>query len=370
MKKTMFGLLTAVAVIATSFTACKTENGSEFSLNSQNLSLNVGDEFTLIAENVPEGSTVTWAAVTEPENIVELVADGNKVVVKGLAEGAGVITAKLGDVTKRCQLAVVNSIVIPEIKTPEAGKATVAILIPEGTACNGIVLMGSIDNSTWGELAKFEQVKEEGFENWYTATITLGEVEEEKDKDGNVLGIVGFSGKVCLDMGNGSWDGESKDNKNIEDLTTADAWNIDGGGDNLKISKDGGIVGIQIGAWKSSPCVSEIQYTITLIAPDCTKDDAKVQLKGGFDGWGAGADLVKGADGKWTCTITGKPNNDCKFCINDWAEELQYQKEEDGELKWFNYGDGKNYLVLGTDANITFDAKALGLEWTSCHAEE
>ena len=90
----------AAALVAVALVGCKGHNTVEVEkveLDQQTLQLEVGAEATLVATVTPEGAaTVAWSS--ENEEVATVKAG----VVKGIAEGQTVITAKAGDKSARC----------------------------------------------------------------------------------------------------------------------------------------------------------------------------------------------------------------------------------------------------------------------------
>lgn len=88
------------ALVALALVGCKgttTVDVESVALDQKTLQLEVGAEATLVATVTPEGSaTVAWSSEDEG------VATVNAGVVKGIAEGQTVITAKAGDKSARC----------------------------------------------------------------------------------------------------------------------------------------------------------------------------------------------------------------------------------------------------------------------------
>lgn len=366
-KKMLFWGVGAAVAALMSFASCSSTE-PEFKLNTTQAVIEVGEQITITAQGVTEAGAVVWAKEGTGFEITPN-AGQTELTVIGEAVGGGTITATYKGKTLSCMITVVApEIELPELPAPAAGHATVAIHIPAGTSCFGIVFKGTNDGwSTVPEVA-FEAI--EGYENWYSVDLTLG---EGMDDAGTTYK---YYGKACLLPEEGgvvdvNWTTQWKDGQ-IELLQDNDQAIIGCGGEGNKLGIMSETVAyINVKQWQSVPCVPDQDYTVTFTAPACTPEDATVYMIGSFaaSAWGTAVPMELGADGKWTLTVAAQATSEYKFRISesDWSDQLQeYSIDEATQVGTWNDCANNSF---GDDLNITFDASdAAKYKWASCEA--
>lgn len=367
MKKVMmFAAIVSAAVM--SLVSCSKDEPT-FKLSATSCTVEVGQDFTLTAEGVTE-SAVEW---TMEGTGFEIAPNAGKtqLTITGTAEGSGTVKAVYNGTTLTCAVTVIApEIELPELPAPAAGHATVAIHIPAGTSCFGIVFKGTNDGwSTVPEVA-FEAIAIEGYENWYSVDLTLG---EGMDDAGTTYK---YYGKACLlpeegGVVDGNWTTQWKDGE-ISLLQDNENAVIGCGGETNKLGLiSESVVYIEVAQWQSVPCVPDEEYNISFKAPACTPEDAQVYIIGSFkeSTWGTAVPMVLNGEGNWTATVTGQATSEYKFRLTEssWDDQLQEYvvnvETEVGEWK-----DCAN-KSLGDNTEIFFDASnAEQYKWTSCEA--
>lgn len=366
-KKMLFWGVGAAVAALMSFASCSSTE-PEFKLNTTQAVIEVGEQITITAQGVTEAGAVVWAKEGTGFEITPN-AGQTELTVIGEAVGGGTITATYKGKTLSCMITVVApEIELPELPAPAAGHATVAIHIPAGTSCFGIVFKGTNDGwSTVPEVA-FEAI--EGYENWYSVDLTLG---EGMDDAGTTYK---YYGKACLlpeedGVVDGNWTTQWKDGE-ISLLQDNENAVIGCGGETNKLGLiSESVVYIEVAQWQSVPCVPDEEYNISFKAPACTPEDAQVYIIGSFkeSTWGTAVPMVLNGEGNWTATVTGQATSEYKFRLTEssWDDQLQEYvvnvETEVGEWK-----DCAN-KSLGDNTEIFFDASnAEQYKWTSCEA--
>ena len=245
---------------------------------------------------------------------------------------------------------------LPFIAAPEDGKVIVAIHIPEGTACNGIVFKGTNDNWSTVPEVPFAAVPEA--ENWYSVTLDLA-ANPMVDNDVEYF----YFGKACLLPEEGgvvddNWTTQWKDGE-IEII------NEDGNapavigcaGETNKMGITGtGVIYVEVSAWQSVPCKADETYAISLKTPALPDGYDKVYVIGSVkeSGWSTAVPMEL-TDGAWVVKVTGQSTDEIKFRLTETSWDIQLQNlvvsEENPEGEWKDLDN----LGLGNDLNIVLD---------------
>lgn len=230
----------------------------------------------------------------------------------------------------------------PAIAAPAAGKVIVAVRVPEGT-CNGIVAIGagSPDFATdWKLTSVVPFVKVSGTETWYSVTLTYA-----ADMAVKVIAVP-QAGQSSLDWGT-QW-GMNKEGEEPNVLlmgeTTATLDNSENGGEVKMLNcPDGGVVYVDIVAWKSAPCVAKNAAgtaTFKVTVPATTPANASVSVAGS---WGANGDpefwtpgavvMTNNNDGTYSLTKDVPASFQYKYVVSAdgttwaWANQFETQFE-------------------------------------------
>ena len=261
---------------------------------------------------------------------------------------------------------------LPFIAAPEEGKVIVAIHIPAGTACNGIVFKGTNDNWSTVPEVPFVAVPEE--ENWYSVTLDLA---QSAMLDNEVEYF--YFGKACLLPEEGgvvdaNWTTQWKDGQ-IEIINEdGNAPAVIGcGGETNKMGITGtGVIYVEVSAWQSVPCAADETYTVSLKAPVLPEGYDTVFVIGSVkeSGWSTAIPMTL-TDGAWVTTVTGQSTDEIKFRLTPTSWDVQLQSfevsEENPEGEW---KDASN-LGLGKDLNIVLDySDPAKYRWTPAASAE
>lgn len=225
----------------------------------------------------------------------------------------------------------------PEIDAPAAGKVTIAVRVPAGSVCKGLVAVGAGSpdfESEWNleSVVPFVKVTE----TWYSVTLTYAEEMAVK------VIAVPQDGQSSLDWGT-QW-GKNTDKVTnvtfVEEPTTAEFDNKDNGGEvKLTTLSDRDVVYIDVAAWSSAPCVAKnpagsVVFNVTV--PETTPLTASVMLVGNFAApykWNLSATgLLMTNNGNRTYTITTDVPTACeyKYVVSadgttwDWANNEEF----------------------------------------------
>ena len=218
----------------------------------------------------------------------------------------------------------------PAIAAPAAGKVIVAVRVPEGT-CNGVVARGA---NVEGELAwegGLELTPVDGTTTWYQLELTYA---------------ADMIVKVLAKAENGTIDWGTQWGMNIEGETpnvdfvgesSATLDNAENGGEVKLINcPDGGVVYIDVVAWKSAPCVPKNEAgtaTFTLTATNVPAG-ATIGLVGNFPekAWVIAEpfELTKGAGDVYTATVEVGAAQEYKYFLKLAAGEWSWDVSEDG----------------------------------------
>ena len=209
----------------------------------------------------------------------------------------------------------------PSIPAPAAGKVTIAVRVPAGSICQGIVAIGagSPDFATdWKLTSVVPFVKVSDTKTWYSVTLTYA-----ADMAVKVIAVP-QDGQSSLDWGT-QWGVNKKDDVPnvtfVEPLSTTAVFTTENAGE-VKLTKlaDQDVVYIDVAAWKSAPCVAKnaagsVVFNVTV--PETTPLTASVMLVGNFaapNNWNLSATgLLMTNNGNHTYTITTDVPAACEY---------------------------------------------------------
>lgn len=258
---------------------------------------------------------------------------------------------------------------IPAVDDPGAGKVTLVINIPEGTACYGIVFKGTNDN--WSTIPEVPFTAVPDAENWYQVTLDLAETA----MTGNDQGSYFYYGKACLLPEEGgvvdnNWTTQWKDGQlellEYNGATGPAVIGIEGDESNKLGVLDAGVVYIKVSAWQSVPCKTDEKYTVNLKAPALPEGYSEVYIVGSVKESTWSEDVAMTLNGDvWTATVTGQSTDEIKFRLSKGAWTTQLEQlvvtEENPEGTWEALGN------LGLGENLTLDvdySDATKYRWT------
>ena len=220
----------------------------------------------------------------------------------------------------------------PGITAPEAGKVIVAVRVPEGT-CNGVVARGA---NVEGELAwdgGLELTLVDGTTTWYQMELTHA--------SDMIVKVIAKAEDGAIDWGT-QWgmniEGEEP-NVLLMGETTATLDNSENGGEVKMLNcPDGGVVYVDIVAWKSAPCVPKNEAgpaTFTLTATNVPAG-ATIGIVGNFPdkSWVIAEpyEMIKGEGDVYTATVAVGAAQEYKYFL----------KLQDGDWSWDISEDGGN----------------------------
>lgn len=258
------------------------------------ITLGVGENYTVSVKY--DGRELDPALVTWTSNNTDIFTIENGVIT-GVAVGHGTFTATYNNQSVTGDVVVPEEAsIVPSIE-PIADGITIAVYIPEGSDCNGAPLWAGSSNDWSGE----EMVAVEGAAGWYKVDIAAATAEGKA--------LANFEN---WESGLGNWDTQWGNMEILPETTVADITTPD----NI-VANGTGIIYVWVKSWKKNPCVSDREYTFTLVMPACTPEGTEtVYVCGSFpdaDGntWdkGTGFPIV---DGKATVTLTGQDNMEFK----------------------------------------------------------
>ena len=336
MKTRKFLLAATAALTALLFglTSCEDKGGNGgLTLSPNYVTVAPGETETVTLNS--DGVAVDAASVTWTSNNTDIFTIENGVIT-GVAVGHGTFTATYNNSS-------VTGDVVVEEEAPEApptadllapeGGLVIAVYIPEGSDCNGIVAKsGNLTDNP-----EYTMTAVEGFPRWYQVRIPTAT--EDPTKGVDFAGGNAWEGKVCaLPQQDGKVDTNWTTQWNVNGLTILEGsaasakFVLDYDTENKLQVTESGYVYVQIAAWNTNPCETDREYTFTVVVPECTPEgQATVNVTGGFDedpdtedvqSWGNGIDFPI-TDGKATITITGQGTTEWKVRLNggSWTEQ-------------------------------------------------
>ena len=258
---------------------------------------------------------------------------------------------------------------------------TYTMCIYNADVCNGIVLNGTYagwpKDADHAKLLDFVAVK--GFEGWYV--VSWNDTTGAEAKDGGVQAKpIQLDGSKLF-----NWDYQlGPDAELIRGTATLVPGN---NGTEVDIKEIGaGIVVIDVKSWKTNPCTAVYHdYNVTLISPDCNKDDFVVPaISGGFNGWAQQAltmNELKTAERQnanlpgavFEISFRAAEGSEFKFrSAEEWGKEWSNElKEYDAENDAWNAFNGGKNIVLGEETNLVYDlGDPAKYSWTNCEKPE
>lgn len=207
----------------------------------------------------------------------------------------------------------------PVIAAPAVGKVTIAVRVPEGSVCQGLVAIGAGSPdfaADWKLTSVVPFVKVSDTKTWYSVTLTYA-----ADMAVKVIAVP-QDGQSSLGWGT-QWGMNTNDVTNVtfvEEPTTAVFATENGGEVKLTKLADQDVVYIDVAAWKSAPCVAKnpagsVVFNVTV--PETTPLTASVMLVGNFadpNNWNLSATgLLMTNNGNRTYTITTDVPAACEY---------------------------------------------------------
>ncbi|MBP7219934.1 MAG: hypothetical protein KA995_05875, partial [Paludibacteraceae bacterium] len=194
----------------------------------------------------------------------------------------------------------------PELPNPAAGQVTIAVRIPAGSICEGLVAVGTNGTTElgWTPSAGNPLTKVTDTDTWYSITLTYA-----ADMAVKVIAVpqTGIESTTWSTQ----WGMNTDDVTNVtflEEPTTAVLTTENSGEVKLTTLSDQDVVYIDVAAWKSAPCAPPVPggtgtFTFT---PACElPENAVVIFTGNFDenGWGDSTrQMIRQANGSYTWT--------------------------------------------------------------------
>ena len=357
MKTRKFLLAATAAMTALLFglTSCEEKGGNGgLTLSPNYVTLAPGESTTVTLNS--DGVAVDAASVTWTSNAPEVFTIENGTIT-AIKVGKGTFTATYNNSS-------VTGDVVVEEEAPEApstadllapeGGLVIAVYIPEGSDCNGIVAKSG--NLT--DKPEYTMTAVEGFPRWYQVRIPTAT--EDPTKGVDFAGGNAWEGKVCaLPQQDGKVDTNWSTQWNVNGLTilegsAASAKFVDDFGTENKLQvTESGYVYVQIAAWNTNPCESEREYTFTVVVPECTPEGQEtVNVTGGFkeadgESWNVGIDFPI-VDGKATITITGQDATQWKVRLtggkDSWSDQAVHCNT--------NAETGESSIAADSDRNL------------------
>lgn len=339
MKTRKFLLAATAALTAFVFglTSCEKNGGNGgLTLTPNYVTVAPGQTETVTLNS--DGVAVDAASVTWTSNNTDIFTIENGVIT-GVAVGHGTFTATYNSQSVTGDVEVSEEApTVPGIE-PIADGITIAVYIPEGSDCNGAPLWGGNDTGWGGQ----PMTAVEGAPGWYKHDIA-GSAADGKP----LANFVGY------ESGLGNWETQWGEKEILPETTVADVTTPD----NL-VANGTGIIYVWVKSWKKNPCVSDREYTFTLVMPACTPEGTEtVYVCGSFpdaDGntWdkGTGFPVV---DGKATVTLTGQDNMDFKarLSADNWDQGEKMLDAEKGCVaevpnRTFKASEGQEIQIEG-----------------------
>lgn len=238
----------------------------------------------------------------------------------------------------------------PVIAAPAEGKVTIAIRVPEGSVCKGILAVGSNGAelswkpADWKTAEGIAFTPVSGTDTWYSITLTYA-----ADMAVKVIAVP--------ETGDTEWSTQWGKNTDavtnvtfVEEPTTAvfDTEENDGEVKLITLS-DQDVVYIDVAAWKSAPCVAKNAAgtaTFKVTVPATTPANASVSIVGS---WGAEGDpeywalgavvMTRNTDGTYSLTKDVPASFQYKYIVSadgitwSWDNQFETQFEMPVSLK-------------------------------------
>ncbi len=232
---------------------------------------------------------------------------------------------------------------IPTIAKPAAGFVTVAVRIPAGSICQGLVAVGSNGTTElgWTPTAGNPLTKVTGTDTWYSITLTYS-------ADMAVKVIAVPEAGLASTTWSTQWGMNTTTTTNVtfvEPLsTTAVLDNSENSGEvKLTTLSDQDVVYIDVAAWKSAPCVAKNAAgtaTFKVTVPATTPANASVSVVGS---WGASGDaeywtlgavvMTRNTDGTYSLTKDVPASFQYKYVVSadgtTWSWDNQFATQFD-----------------------------------------
>lgn len=323
MKKLIYAFASLSLIALVGLASCKksSEPSTEFKLNSSNISLSVGEEFILKAQNA--SGNIEWSVSDATIAKITPSNDGAECKVEGVKEGSATVTAKNGDKTATCAVTVegAEKEPAPEIAAPGEKLTTIAIRVPKGT-CNGSYAVGGFENTAgvangWNEKHQkegFDFEKVEGTETWYKFTF-------KNDASFSALKVCALPQEASDADWKYQWGKNTDEKENVTLVKEDDDVVLDNtendGEVKLTAAPANKVIYIDIDAWKAAPCGSvnpagpasfDISIDLGNLAPVEVKVVGSWDSESEYGNWdiAKGAKLTKSA-GKWTASNIAVP---------------------------------------------------------------
>ena len=236
----------------------------------------------------------------------------------------------------------------PVIAAPAAGKVTIAVRVPAGSICQGLVAVGTNGTAElgWTPSAGNPLTKVTGTDTWYSITLTYA-----ADMAVKVIAV------PQTGVENTTWSTQWGKNTDavtnvtfVEEPTTAELDNGENDGE-VKLTKlsDKDVVYIDVAAWKSAPCVAKNAAgtaTFKVTVPATTPANASVSVVGS---WGAEGDpeywalgavvMTRNEDGTYSLTKDVPASFQYKYIVSadgitwSWDNQFETQFEMPVSLK-------------------------------------
>lgn len=200
----------------------------------------------------------------------------------------------------------------PNIAAPEAGQVTIAVRVPAGSICEGLVAVGTNGTTElgWTPSAGNPLTKVTGTDTWYSITLTYA-------ADMVVKVIAVPQDGLASTTWSTQWGMNTDAVTNVtfvEEPTTAVLDNSENDGEvKLTTLSDQDVVYIDVAAWKSAPCVAKNAAgtaTFKVTVPATTPANASVSVAGSWgaegdaDYWTPGAHVMtRNTDGTYSLSI-------------------------------------------------------------------
>lgn len=264
MKKLIYAFASLSLIALVGLASCKkgSEPSTEFKLNSSNISLSVGEEFILKAQNA--SGNVEWSVSDATIAKITPSNDGAECKVEGVKEGSATVTAKNGDKTATCAVTVEGAEKedAPEIAAPGEGLTTIAIRVPnnaEMNPCKGIYAVGAFENTAdvangWDEKHTkegFDFEKVEGTETWYKFTF-------KNDATFSALKVIAMPQTAPKDYWVFQWGKNTEKKENVtlvkEDEDVEFDTSENAGEVKLVAAPANKVIYVDVDAWQTAPC--------------------------------------------------------------------------------------------------------------------
>lgn len=222
----------------------------------------------------------------------------------------------------------------PVIAAPAAGQVTIAVRVPAGSVCKGILAVGGNGAElSWTPASGTAFTKVSGKDTWYSIKLT-----HASDMAVKVVAVP--EDGIESTKWNTQWGMNTDDVTNVtfvEEPTTAVLTTENGGEVKLSKLSDQDVVYIDVAAWKSAPCVAKNAAgtaTFKVTVPATTPANASVSVVGswGVEGdpeyWAPGAHVMtRNTDGTYSLTKEVPASFQYRYIVSadgitwDWANE-------------------------------------------------